>query len=245
MGQKIIFLLFILFTTSSFIENQSQKNSIFSINKEDYKAIFKKDYTNAEQTINKLETQFSKQFPAKKRIAQAIIFPELIRYNLFRDLLETESLKLIYVEQGSEMIDFSIGLFQMKPSFVEKIEMYLQNNSVLLQNNSSLSKIPHFDFSTIEKIRKQRIERLQQTDWQLLYLSAFIDICFHRFEHLATLSDEKQVVFLAAAYNTGFDKSIQQIEKAANRKIFPYGTAFGEDQHAYTQISLSYYLSQK
>ncbi|PIY08205.1 MAG: hypothetical protein COZ18_13515 [Flexibacter sp. CG_4_10_14_3_um_filter_32_15] len=61
------------------------------------------------------------------------------------------------------------------------------------------------------------------------------------FEHLKELSKKEQVVFLAAAYNTGFDKTKEQIQKASQRKIFPYGIAFGENQHAYTQITLFYY----
>jgi hypothetical protein len=210
----------------------------------DYAVIFEEDYKSAEQKIKTLETQFSKQFPTNSLIAQSIIFPELIRYNLFRDILETESLKLIYVEEGSQMIDFSIGAFQMKPSFIEKIEKYLQNHPSSIQNNAHFSVITTFNSADIRKIRKQRVERIQRTDWQILYLSAFMSICYERFENLATLSQNEQVIFLAAAYNTGFDKSEIQINKSAQRKIFPYGIAFGENQHAYTQISLFYYQSK-
>ena len=52
-----------------------------------------------------------------------IVFPELIRYSLFRDYLETTMLERLYVKEGTSGADFSIGHFQMKPSFAEKIEI--------------------------------------------------------------------------------------------------------------------------
>jgi len=171
----------LFFFASSFFVCFAYQNQILSSLSIDYATVSGDDYKKAKQRIASLETQFSICFPNQKKMAQAVVFPELIRYHLLRDLFETESLKLIYVEEGSQIIDFSIGLFQMKPSFVENIENYLQKYPCLTESTNNFSKINDFKTSEIKKIRTQRIERLQQTDWQILYLSAFMSICYHRF----------------------------------------------------------------
>jgi len=52
----------------------------------------------------------------------AIVFPEMLRYNENLEEIETQLLKSLYVRFGNRYADFSIGYFQMKPSFAEKIE---------------------------------------------------------------------------------------------------------------------------
>lgn len=45
-----------------------------------------------------------------------------MRYNALKDDIESESLKVLYVQFGKTYADFSIGVFQMKPSFAEGVE---------------------------------------------------------------------------------------------------------------------------
>lgn len=52
---------------------------------------------------------------------QAIVFPEIMRYNGLKDGIETESLRTLYVQFGEDYADFSIGLFQMKPCFAQQL----------------------------------------------------------------------------------------------------------------------------
>ena len=61
----------------------------------------------------------------------AIAFPEIIRYNAFSDLIEITSNRILYINGGKTASDFSIGLFQMKPSFVEDLENYVANSEKL------------------------------------------------------------------------------------------------------------------
>ena len=52
----------------------------------------------------------------------AIVFPELIRYSKLQDVIESNDLKVLYVQFGDTYSNFSIGRFQMKPSFCEQLE---------------------------------------------------------------------------------------------------------------------------
>ncbi|HMR44504.1 MAG TPA: hypothetical protein PKC40_11755, partial [Saprospiraceae bacterium] len=71
------------------------------------------------------------RFKQNPREVMAVVFPEMIRYNLVKDFFETSALELIYANLGSREVDFSIGIFQMKPSFIEKLEdIIIQNPAV-------------------------------------------------------------------------------------------------------------------
>ena len=52
-------------------------------------------------------------------LAVAVIFPELVRYSALRDKMEITLLKALYINLGDDYANFSIGQFQMKPSFAE------------------------------------------------------------------------------------------------------------------------------
>jgi len=54
-------------------------------------------------------------------LAIAIIFPELVRYSALRDKMEITLLKALYINLGENYANFSIGQFQMKPSFAEMV----------------------------------------------------------------------------------------------------------------------------
>ena len=51
-----------------------------------------------------------------------VVLPEVARFNGFSNFFETAALEAFYVEDGSGVVDFSIGPFQMKPSFAERVE---------------------------------------------------------------------------------------------------------------------------
>ncbi len=86
-----------------------------------YKAHYSEDYENAVQFLKDNKNIFNKAsrtYGIEEKALKAVVFPELMRYNLLQNLIETEALELLYIQAGSKQIDFSIGNFQMKPSFV-------------------------------------------------------------------------------------------------------------------------------
>jgi len=125
--------------------------------------------------------------------ALAIVFPEIIRYSAIRDWAETKALEVLYVQYGSPYADFSIGRFQIKPTFAE-----------LLDGNSAGTGSP-------ESIRLQRLRRLQDLKGQVHYLILFCKQMEIRFPEYRAVAAEEKLRFYATAYNTGFHKSKQQI----------------------------------
>lgn len=141
-------------------------------------------------------------------LAEAVIFPELIRYSLFQDKMETGAVKSVYVSKGSGGCDFSIGRFQMKPSFAEEIE-----NRWMRSGMASRYGL-YFDTKDNEIARKVRISRLEKEEWQCIYLAVFLKMLYLDYgsvnkqgewtqDGIETLSMEEQVRLASTAYNRG------------------------------------------
>ena len=62
------------------------------------------------------------EFGIRTELAVAVVFPELVRYSALMDFMETTAVKALYQQKGVKGADFSIGRFQMKPSFVADLE---------------------------------------------------------------------------------------------------------------------------
>jgi len=205
-----------------------------------YSAVFGQDYETALSYMNNNRLLQHKVFEHNRVPAEVlipVIFPERIRYSMIRDYFETESMKFFYVNEGSEFADFSIGDFQLKASFAEETEAFIQKIPKLKEKY----KLLIISNENNKKTRETRIKRLQNTAYQLFYISAFYDIVNYRF-NLSRLSKEDQIRFTASAYNHGFTKSKESIERYAKLKFFPYGSAYPGQQYAYSDIAYDFYL---
>ena len=89
----------------------------------------------------------------------SIIFPEMVRYNYLKDQIEITLNKILYVNGGTDYSDLSIGVLQMKPSFIERL-----SNSKKLNQYDLLFNFKNEDN---ESKRKIIINRLQDLEWQL------------------------------------------------------------------------------
>lgn len=212
----------------------------------DFATIFGEDYQNA-ITFCKIHDAEIKtkadayQLPADQ--LTAIVFPELIRYSTFQNFFETKALEYVYVQQGSAVADFSIGYFQMKPSFVEALEAVLMEQEVLKQQFEKLLIPPSYHLS---EQRAMRLERLQNLSWQLDYLCCFYILTKQKFKTtLTSLNAQQQLKFLATAYNRGFHKSSKQIEAGMHQASYPYGSKYPENQqYVYAAVAWDYYQKQ-
>lgn len=211
----------------------------FVVPSPDYPTIFGEDYTYATRFLGEHKARFVATCPTgRAREGMAVVFPELIRYNLLRDLLETQALELFYVDEGSAAVDFSIGHFQMKPSFVEQLEAYVRQHPDL---SSSQDIAAYPAESSPQAQRRIRLSRLQEMAWQVRYLAAFQEVCAHRFPFLNSLSAERRIHFLAAAYNCGFTHTADYIRQSANKKLFPYGINYRGEQYSYAAIAVYFF----
>lgn len=208
----------------------------------DYQKVFGSDYDNALKYFEKNKSIITAHFnyySANKELLISVIFPERIRYSMIRDFLETTMVEMIYIDLGTDYVDFSIGDFQIKPSFAEKVEKFIGQ---FHQLKHKYKLIIDFDKKTDRAKRKERVRRLKSLNYQLIYISAFYDIVNQKFK-LKNKSNAEQIKFLAAAYNHGFDSEKWRIEKYVDSKYFPYGTKYKGKQYAYSAIAVDFYLN--
>ncbi len=182
-----------------------------------YPKVFGNDWTSAINYVKEHHDEWSRefeQFDVDPRLAVAIVFPELIRYSMWQDEIERAAVNGLYVSKGTDGANFSIGRFQMKPSFAEEIEQEW--------NRSSLSKEYGFVFNLQQnnEARRSRIRRLSNMQGQCRYLAIFIRLLQQRHPQLEQLSEKEQVCFLATAYNRSFTASFQQIKKIQHERHF-------------------------
>ena len=140
-------------------------------------------------------------------MAEAVVWPEMERYSRLQDMVETAANYSTYIATGGGP-DYSIGRFQMKPSFVEAMEKAWMR--------SGLARKYQLWFDTADNVtaRRIRISRLQKEEWQVIYVGVFLRLLYESYgsynkkgEHtqdgLETLPLEEQVRLAATAYNRG------------------------------------------
>jgi hypothetical protein len=176
-------------------------------------------------------------------LAIAVIFPELVRYSALRDKMEISVLKALYINLGEDYANFSIGHFQMKPSFAEIIR--IESSSFMRHRSGIKFKNPK-DYDDIKDYRKSIVMDMEDPKIQFNYLVAFFKICDNKFD-INTKNESEKLKFLATAYNYGIDKSISQIDSMINKKFFNT-KLFKSENYSYAEVSLfryNQYFSEK
>ena len=166
-------------------------------------------------------------------LAIAIVFPELVRYSALRDKMEITLLKALYVNLGEDYANFSIGQFQMKPSFAEMIR---DQTPVVLGRKSGITFKNRSDFDDIKDFRKSIVTDLEDSKSQFNYLLAFLKLCEKKYK-TSRKDDLTRLKFLATAYNYGIDKSASQIESMIDKKFFNT-KLFKTENYSYADVSL-------
>jgi hypothetical protein len=196
-------------------------------------------YETATQYCNSISTEFdaiAEQYGLATNEVIPIIFPECLRYDELCDQVETTTLSYFYTLYGSEGANFSVGRFQMKPKFIEDLE------ANLAQSTLSESQIEFFNYSVNDskEIRAERIRRMRSQEWQIHYLCVFYKIMEQKTRSKNWDSPTEKISHFAAAYNYGFDASIEQINSWESKAKFPYGK---DGQPApYAEIASEFYL---
>lgn len=209
---------------------------------ENYQVLFGDDWKKAE-TFEKENRSWIEPLLAKNHIpyklAIAVVFPELVRYSALKDKMEIGLLKTLYVNLGNDYADFSIGIFQMKPSFAETIRdessTYLGRRSGITFKNSS-------GYDDIKDYRKSIIRDLEDPESQVIYLISFIQICEKKF-NLNRLDEGRLLKFLATAYNFGIDKKALEIVRMSDKKFFST-KLITNDKYSYADVSLFWFTHQ-
>jgi len=157
-----------------------------------------------------------------------------VRYSLFQDFLETKADELLYIRGGAELADFSIGPFQLKPSFAEVLEQSWQARHQLHNIDFHYNTQDEFD------IRKQRIERLSDIEWQLKYLNAFYILASERCQKLHISNQDERLHYCATLFNCGLNSSDEKVKAWSDKQTFPYGYKHHGTQFNYGNIALEF-----
>lgn len=204
-----------------------------------YREIFAEDWVKAEQYVTANRHWMEpvlKDNNIPYRLAIAVIFPELVRYSALRDRMETTLLKALYVNLGEEYANFSIGRFQIKPSFAEIICLEAPK---ALGKRSDIRFPRREEFENISNYRKSLVVDLEDPKTQFNYVIAFMKICEKKFRTDGMSTGEK-LKFLSTAYNYGIDRSIEEISDMIESKFFTT-KVFKSETYCYSDIALFWY----
>lgn len=219
----------VLFLFAGFAINASAQSP-------DYSKIFGSDW---QKTNNWLQENDSWLRPALEKHnipypeAIAVVFPELVRYSALRDKMEISVLKSLYCSLGKEYANFSIGVFQIKPSFAE----HIRNESPAHGRKKMFEKIGSYPSGYL--FRKSIVDGLEDPETELKYVIAFFRICEKRFPRKWNDAFSK-IRFLATAYNTGFWKSEKEISLMTDKKFFNT-KLFKTENYSYADVALFWY----
>ncbi len=167
----------------------------------------------------------------------SVIAPELSQYQWLQAKIETYSNKVMYVQFGKRYGDFSIGYFQMKPSFIEAIEVFVKNepklieyiNAVIVNNDARQARI-------------ERIKRLENLQWQFKYLEIFLKIAEVKSDAYKNKTVTERIKRFALLYNTGFNKTDDQLNKISSLNLFPH---FSLNKFNYCNVAVELYEKVK
>jgi hypothetical protein len=225
-------LLLVLFTAGSLESAMAQ-----TLN---YQDIFGNDWQKAltfVETNNKWIKPVLAKYKISYPLALAIVFPELVRYSALRDKMEITLLKALYTNLGEDYANFSIGPFQMKPSFAELIRE--KAPQAMGRKTKTLFKdISEYD--NIAQYRAAIIKELEDPVTELNYLVAFIKICESTLNNKEWSDEKSKVKFLSTAYNYGINKTPEEIAGMTDKKFFNT-KLYKTTNYCYSEVALFWY----
>ncbi len=204
------------------------------------KNAFGKEWKKAAERVRVHRAQWHKIFEsldADILECEAIIFPEQLRYSRLQNGMEEGATIALYVKGGTQVANFSVGYFQMKPSFVEEVEAAWMKSP--LRHNYKL----YFDLRDSQSSRQKRLERLLDEQWQCVYLGMFYRLVRERIPELEKLSGRERVLLMATAYNRDFDASLEQLQLMREDYMFHTDIFPSENTEyfSYGEISAQWY----
>lgn len=209
----------------------------------DYRKIFAGDWEKAEEfeAANRYWIKpLAEDHGISYNEAMAVVFPEIVRYSALRDKMETTMLKILYINLGEDYANFSVGQFQVKPSFAETIR---ERAAELAPDSLSMAFLPENKYAGIKEYRKSIVDDLEDPRIQINYLLAFIKLCRKDFPDRCARGREA-VEFLATVYNAGLGKSEEELAEIATKRYYTT-KLFKTETYSYADVSLYWYDRQE
>ncbi|HOI44784.1 MAG TPA: hypothetical protein PLX50_04140 [Candidatus Aminicenantes bacterium] len=177
--------------------------------------------------------------PLETRIATAVVFPEIVRFRALEDKIAVRALKVLYVQYGRKYADFSIGHFQMKPSFAEQVERDFDRLfSAGEKAEAGEAPLKGRDNAAA---RAERVRRLDDLAGQVRYLRMFMLVMNKMHGSAAFRDDRDRLRFYAAAYNSGYGRSAEEIRRKMTLRNYHLQLIFPAELYSYTDVAESYY----
>jgi hypothetical protein len=173
--------------------------------------------------------------------AIAVVFPELMRYSALEDKMEVMGLMVLYVRLGKDYADFSVGYFQMKPSFVRQLEVDARKYLSQKEIQRICPSLLHGEDTPAS--RRKRVSSLTNTKNEVSYLALFYKICLSRFKNIHFKDKTEKIRFLATAYNCGYRHSVKNLFAQMKQKQFPVYNRLLIYHENYADISLKWWES--
>ncbi|MCX6566634.1 MAG: hypothetical protein NTW38_09495 [Candidatus Aminicenantes bacterium] len=215
--------------------------SAASARAKDYAAIFGEKYAEAERflTQNAWIADALRLTPEETRIALAVVFPEVIRFNALEDAIQVRGLKVLYIQYGRAYMNFSVGRFQMKPSFVERLEFDYQR--LFSADEKAAVGIPAFERGDTSELRGKRVLRLDDLIWQVRYLRLFMLVMEKRYGQVVFAGVEDRLRFYATAFNAGYVSGETALRRMMNERRFHTALLFPRTTYNYADVALFFF----
>ena len=189
-----------------------------------------------------------RSFDVDPLLAESMVWPEMD--SRLQDVMETAANYGTYITTGGGP-DFSIGLFQMKPSFVEEMEKAWMRSGLARKYEL------WFDTADNATARRIRISRLQKEEWQVIYVGVFLRLLYASYgsynkkgertqEGIETLPLKEQVRLAATAYNRGVVWAapgygdLDRLREHASEKHFHYAFIPSDRTKRYCYATLAW-----
>ena len=198
---------------------------------------YEKDCQNAKSFFTEQKSKLeiaAKTCNLSAKFLFSIVAPEITQFSYLSNKIETYSLNVFYVQNGKAYSNYSIGIFQMKPSFIEALENYISSDNDLKTKYKKFL----FENSNERPARVERLNRLGSIEWQIEYLTLFCNVVNHKFATTNFTNEEEKLRFYAAAYNSGFHKTEYKIKETEQKAFFPH---FSTQKFRYSDIVVWFY----
>lgn len=200
--------------------------------------VYPKEANDAISFINDNKTVVREALSALSKdeqlIALSIVAPEISQFSSVLDFVELRTLYIMYLNTGQA--DFSVGYFQMKPSFIELLEKQIKRSKHLYSKYKDV--IPT---GSNRRKREFRLKKLSSLSGQLRYLAAFIDIVNQTTSSLHFTTSEEKLRHWATLYNSGLKLKEPDVLRFQKLNLFPKF----EKRFNYSSVSVEFYYELK
>jgi hypothetical protein len=168
----------------------------------------------------------------------AMVFPELVRYSALRDQVEITLLKALYVHYGTGYSDFSVGVFQIKPSCAESILKHLSRpiNRDLVVRIRNIHDLP-----SVREKRKAILTELENPAGEYTMVVAMVQILEKKYNRIRWKNQDEKLRFFSTAYNSGFTLPEKTIREMIKMKLFHTKLGRPSVTYSYSDISSAWF----